>query len=194
MELLESGRIQVEPLTYIRGRSLPHQYLIVDEAQILDVAGLEQLRALNRDGDGLAIVICGNVGILSKLEGLSKSNAQLYSRVGGRKVFHGATAEDINTLLSAWGVEDAAEDRFLRAIAATTCLVFLSLTTPAADLLAGLRRLGLPAELVEIALLTYRFIFLIGESAIAMTHAQAARLGHATNRLWSRSRSPIFLS
>lgn len=92
--------------------------LIVDEAQILDVAGLEQLRALNRDGDGLAIVICGNVGILSKLEGLSKSNAQLYSRVGGRKVFHGATAEDINTLLSAWGVEDAAEDRFLRAIAA----------------------------------------------------------------------------
>ena len=34
-ELLESGQLQVEPLTYIRGRSLPQQYIIVDEAQNL---------------------------------------------------------------------------------------------------------------------------------------------------------------
>ncbi len=34
-ELLESGQIQVEPLTYIRGRSLPQQFIIVDEAQNL---------------------------------------------------------------------------------------------------------------------------------------------------------------
>ena len=31
-ELLDSGQLQVEPLTYIRGRSLPQQYIIVDEA------------------------------------------------------------------------------------------------------------------------------------------------------------------
>lgn len=92
--------------------------LIVDEAQILDVAGLEQLRALNKDGEGLAIVICGNVGILSKLEGLSKSNAQLYSRVGGRKLFNGSTQDDISAILAAWGVGDAREDAFLRVIAA----------------------------------------------------------------------------
>ncbi|HYG91177.1 MAG TPA: AAA family ATPase [Azospirillum sp.] len=92
--------------------------LIVDEAQILDVAALEQLRALNKDGEGLAIVICGNIGILSKLEGLSKSNAQLYSRVGGRKLIDGSTQEDITAILAAWGVTDAGEDRFLRAIAA----------------------------------------------------------------------------
>jgi PhoH-like ATPase len=35
MPLIEAGIIQVEPLTYIRGRSLPSQYLIVDEAQNL---------------------------------------------------------------------------------------------------------------------------------------------------------------
>lgn len=92
--------------------------LIVDEGQILDVAALEQLRALNKDGEGLAIVICGNVGILSKLEGLSKSNAQLYSRVGGRKLFNGSTHDDISAILAAWGVDDAKEDAFLRNIAA----------------------------------------------------------------------------
>ena len=80
-----------------------------------------------------------------------------------------------------------ASELCLRAMAATFCLLLLALTTPAADLMAGLRRLGLPAEIVDIALLTYRFIFLIGEVAVAMTHAQAARLGHRTRRLWLRS-------
>ena len=40
----------------------------------------------------------------------------------------------------------------LRALGATACLAFLALTTPAAELLPWLRRLGVPAVLVEIAL------------------------------------------
>ncbi len=75
----------------------------------------------------------------------------------------------------------------LRALAATSCLLFLALTTPATDLLSGLRRLGVPVEVVEIALLTYRFVFLIGDTAVAMTHAQRARLGHSTRRRRLRS-------
>lgn len=89
------------------------------------------------------------------------------------------------------GGPGAALDLGLRAMAATFCLMFLALTTPAAELLSGLRRLGVPAEIVELALLTYRFIFLIAESAVAMTHAQAARLGHRTNRLWLRSTARV---
>lgn len=92
--------------------------------------------------------------------------------------------------LAPHGLQDAAA-LCLRAMAATFCLILLALTTPAADLMAGLRRLGLPAEIVEIALLTYRFTFLIGESAVAMTHAQSARLGHRTNRLWLRSTARV---
>jgi cobalt/nickel transport system permease protein len=65
-----------------------------------------------------------------------------------------------------------------RSFAALTCLLFLALTTPATDLIAGLRRLGLPAEISEIALLMYRFLFLLGDTAMAMDSAQAARLGH----------------
>lgn len=74
-----------------------------------------------------------------------------------------------------------------RAMAAVTCLLFLALTTPAVDLMAGLRRIGLAPEIVEVATLTYRFVFLIGEAGAAMTVAQRARLGHSTRRRWLRS-------
>jgi cobalt/nickel transport system permease protein len=65
-----------------------------------------------------------------------------------------------------------------RSSAALSCLLFLALTTPVTDLLAGMRRLGLPVEVTEVALLTYRFIFLLADTAVAMDAAQAARLGH----------------
>lgn len=91
--------------------------LIIDEAQHLDVAALEQLRALNADGEGVAVVICGNIGIISKLEGLSKSNDQLYSRVGGRKVLRGAQGGDMEKIIAAWGVSDPEEAKFLAKIA-----------------------------------------------------------------------------
>ncbi|PKU24924.1 cobalt ECF transporter T component CbiQ [Telmatospirillum siberiense] len=65
-----------------------------------------------------------------------------------------------------------------RSEAGLACLLFLALTTPASDLMTGLRRLGLPAEIVEMALLTYRFVFLLADTAATMNAAQAARLGH----------------
>lgn len=65
-----------------------------------------------------------------------------------------------------------------RSFAGLTCLLFLALTTPATDLVAGARRVGLPAEIAEIALLMYRFLFLLAGTAMAMDAAQAARLGH----------------
>lgn len=75
----------------------------------------------------------------------------------------------------------------LRALAGTFCLMFLAFTTPAAELIGGLRRLRVPAEIVELALLTYRFVFLLADEAVAMTTAQRARLGHSTRRRWLRS-------
>jgi len=84
------------------------------------------------------------------------------------------------------GISAIGADRALalcmRAMAATFCLMFLALTTPAAALIGGLRRLGVPAEIVELALLIYRFVFLLADEAMAMTQAQRARLGHATHR------------
>jgi PhoH-like ATPase len=57
-ELLESGQLQVEPLTYIRGRSLPSQYMIVDEAQNLTPHEIKTI--ITRSGDGTKIVLTGD--------------------------------------------------------------------------------------------------------------------------------------
>ncbi|MCT8329554.1 cobalt ECF transporter T component CbiQ [Albidovulum sediminis] len=94
-------------------------------------------------------------------------------------------------LAPAAGGVAAAVQLVLRSGAAVTCLLFLAFTTPAADLLSGLRRVGVPAEIVEIALLTYRFVFLLGDEAVAMTTAQRARLGHATRQRWLRSTAMV---
>lgn len=57
-ELIASGMLQIEPLTYIRGRSLPNQYLIVDEAQ--NLTPHEVKTVITRAGTGTKIVLTGD--------------------------------------------------------------------------------------------------------------------------------------
>jgi PhoH-like ATPase len=57
-ELLASGVIQVEPLTYIRGRSIPNQYMIVDEAQNLTPHEVKTIAS--RVGADTKIVLTGD--------------------------------------------------------------------------------------------------------------------------------------
>ncbi|MBW2528256.1 MAG: PhoH family protein [Deltaproteobacteria bacterium] len=56
--LIESGVIEVEPLTYIRGRSLPSQYLIVDEAQNLSPHEVKTI--ITRSGEGTKVILTGD--------------------------------------------------------------------------------------------------------------------------------------
>ncbi|HZO15101.1 MAG TPA: PhoH family protein, partial [Polyangiaceae bacterium] len=56
--LVETGLIQVEPLTYIRGRSLPRQYLVVDEAQNLTPHEVKTI--ITRSGEGTKVVLTGD--------------------------------------------------------------------------------------------------------------------------------------
>ena len=56
--LLDQGIIEVEPLTYIRGRSLPGQFLIVDEAQ--NLTPHEAKTVISRAGEGTKIVLTGD--------------------------------------------------------------------------------------------------------------------------------------
>jgi PhoH-like ATPase len=58
VDLLDRGLVQVEPLTYIRGRSLPQQYLIVDEAQNLTPHEVKTI--ITRCGEGTKIVLTGD--------------------------------------------------------------------------------------------------------------------------------------
>jgi PhoH-like ATPase len=57
-ELLERGLLQIEPLTYIRGRTLPKQFLIVDEAQNLTPHEVKTI--LTRAGEGTKVVLTGD--------------------------------------------------------------------------------------------------------------------------------------
>lgn len=57
-ELVAAGMIQVEPLTYIRGRSLPNQFLIVDEAQNLTPHEVKTI--ITRCGSDTKIVLTGD--------------------------------------------------------------------------------------------------------------------------------------
>jgi len=57
-EMMELGYIEIEPLTYIRGRSIPNQYMIVDEAQNLTPHEVKTI--ITRVGDGTKIVLTGD--------------------------------------------------------------------------------------------------------------------------------------
>lgn len=57
-ELIELGILQIEPLTYIRGRTIPQQFLIVDEAQNLTPHEVKTI--ITRAGEGTKIVLTGD--------------------------------------------------------------------------------------------------------------------------------------
>ncbi len=57
-ELMDLGILEIEPLTYIRGRSIPNQFMIVDEAQNLTPHEVKTI--ITRVGDGTKIVLTGD--------------------------------------------------------------------------------------------------------------------------------------
>jgi len=57
-DLFDKNIIQVEPITYIRGRSIPHQFIIIDEAQNLSPHELKTI--ITRCGEGTKIVLTGD--------------------------------------------------------------------------------------------------------------------------------------
>jgi PhoH-like ATPase len=57
-EMIDLGYIEIEPLTYIRGRSIPNQYMIVDEAQNLTPHEVKTI--VTRVGDGTKIILTGD--------------------------------------------------------------------------------------------------------------------------------------
>jgi PhoH-like ATPase len=57
-ELINQGILEVEPLTYIRGRSIPNQYFIVDEAQNLTAHEIKTI--LTRAGENTKVILTGD--------------------------------------------------------------------------------------------------------------------------------------
>ncbi|NGX26174.1 MAG: PhoH-like protein [Chlamydiae bacterium] len=56
--IMESGKIEMEAVTYIRGRSLPKMFIIVDEAQNLTPHEVKTI--ISRAGQGTKVVLTGD--------------------------------------------------------------------------------------------------------------------------------------
>ena len=55
---MESNKIEMEAVTYIRGRSLPNMYMIIDEAQNLTPHEVKTI--ISRAGFGTKVILTGD--------------------------------------------------------------------------------------------------------------------------------------
>ncbi len=85
-ELINQGMLNIEPLTYIRGRSIANQYLIVDEAQNLTPHEIKTI--ITRAGNFTKIVLTGDCYQIDNPYIDSSSNGLTYivERFKGQKI------------------------------------------------------------------------------------------------------------
>ncbi len=57
-DLIEKGKLSLEAITYMRGRSIPYQYIIIDEVQNLTPHEVKTL--VSRVGEGSKIILAGD--------------------------------------------------------------------------------------------------------------------------------------
>jgi len=75
--LLRSELLEVEALTYIRGRSIPNQFFVVDEAQNLTPHEVKTI--ISRAGEGTKIVLTGDPGQIDNPYLDANSNGLVYT-------------------------------------------------------------------------------------------------------------------
>lgn len=57
-ELIYQGKVSLEAITYMRGRSIPYQFILIDEAQNLTAHEVKTL--ISRAGEGSKIILAGD--------------------------------------------------------------------------------------------------------------------------------------
>jgi PhoH-like ATPase len=84
--LMSSGQIVLEPITYIRGRSIPHQFMIVDEAQNLSPHEVRTI--VSRVGEGTKIILCGDIEQIDSpyLDSASNGLTHVIDRLRGHRI------------------------------------------------------------------------------------------------------------
>ncbi len=107
-KLVEDGKLCIEPLAYIRGRSLVKMYMIVDEAQNLTPHEVKTI--ITRAGEGTKVVLTGDIHQIdhpylnNRSNGLSylidrMQGQQIYSHIDLQKGERSALAELASNLL-----------------------------------------------------------------------------------------------
>jgi len=92
-EMLESGKLEIAPLAYIRGRSLDHIYFIVDEAQNLTPHEVKTI--ITRAGEGTKVVFTGDPSQIDTpyLDSRSTGLNYLINRMQGQAMYAHVTLE-----------------------------------------------------------------------------------------------------
>ena len=85
-QLVDSGQVVLEPLTYIRGRSIPHQFMIVDEAQNLTPHEVKTIAS--RVGEGTKLVLTGDATQIDNpyLDSSSNGMSYMVERLKGKSI------------------------------------------------------------------------------------------------------------
>ena len=85
--LVDHDWISVEPLTYMRGRSIPNQYMIVDEAQNLTPHEIKSV--ITRAGHGTKVVLTGDPNQIDNpfLDASSNGISYLVQRFKGQSIY-----------------------------------------------------------------------------------------------------------
>ncbi|MGH7177050.1 MAG: PhoH family protein, partial [Tepidisphaeraceae bacterium] len=85
-QLMDAGQIVLEPLTYIRGRSIPHQFMIVDESQNLTPHEVKTIAS--RVGEGTKLVLTGDATQIDNpyLDSSSNGLSYLVERLKGKPI------------------------------------------------------------------------------------------------------------
>ena len=85
-QLMENGQVVLEPLTYIRGRSIPHQFMIVDESQNLTPHEVKTIAS--RVGDGTKLILTGDATQIDNpyLDSSSNGLSYLVERLKGKAI------------------------------------------------------------------------------------------------------------
>ncbi|WP_297981139.1 cobalt ECF transporter T component CbiQ [uncultured Methanobrevibacter sp.] len=97
-----------------------------------------------------------------------------------------------------WGIVvtqsslDLGISTFCRCFACFSCLGFLTLTTPIADILQCLYLLKVPVIFIDIALLMYNAIFIFLDQLDTMRKAQETRLGYVGSKSTYKSLGMLF--
>ena len=97
-----------------------------------------------------------------------------------------------------WGIVvtqdsfDLGVNTFFRAIACFSCLGFLTLTTPIANILQCLYKIKVPIIFIDISLLMYNTIFIFLDQLSTMRNAQETRLGYVGSKSTYKSLGFLF--
>tara|TARA_B100000029_G_scaffold508403_1_gene595191 strand:- start:418 stop:1752 length:1335 start_codon:yes stop_codon:yes gene_type:complete len=102
---MEKGKIEIEALTYIRGRSIANAFVIIDEAQNLTKHEIKTI--ITRIGDGTKIVLTGDIEQIDNIYVNETSNGLAHSiesfkqyPIAGHVTFKKGERSELATLAS----------------------------------------------------------------------------------------------